>query len=356
MPGGIGFYVHHHGRGHAQRVGHMVPFIASPVTIFGSSVDALQHLASEQVRITELPGDTDSGPLAYDWPNVLHYAPLGIAGITQRMNMMTAWMAETSPALLVVDVSVEVTLLARLCSIPTVVVRQHGIRDDPAHQAAFQSARGLLAPYSEALEDDSTPAWVRDKTFYAGGFSRYQSKTLRTADARQQLGMQEGRYYIVVINGFGGNTDFVPTIAQAALHHPDWEWWVVGPSPPLPPALPHNMKVVGPVSDTYPYLRGADMVVASAGNNTVMEIATTATTGAVQYVCIPEERPFQEQVQKAAALRRLNAALVLDQWPPPHAWKMIQQDLTQIDTAILPQLITQHGAQRAATYLERMSE
>ncbi|WP_204327890.1 hypothetical protein, partial [Proteus mirabilis] len=70
-------------------------------------------------------------------PLALHYAPLNHPGLRARTARIAAWAARTNPALLVVDVSVEVALFARLLSLPTLVVRLAGRRDDPPHLEAF---------------------------------------------------------------------------------------------------------------------------------------------------------------------------------------------------------------------------
>lgn len=67
---------------------------------------------------------------------------------------------------MVVDVSVEVAMLARLASVPTICVRLNGKRDDAPHLEAFRGAIGLMAPFHPTLEMADTPAWIRDKTVY----------------------------------------------------------------------------------------------------------------------------------------------------------------------------------------------
>ena len=349
MPGGIGFYVHHHGRGHANRAQQIIQHLEEPVTVFGSSLDAVQ--SSARIEKVVLPMDTVDPSPPHDWPDVLHYAPLEVPGIRERMFRMAQWVRDTNPSLLVVDVSVEVTLLARLLGVPTVVMRQNGLRNDLPHQAAFQSSIGLLAPYSFALEDEGTPSWVQNKTYYAGGFSRYAGRSLRRAEARRQVGMHSDTTYVVVMNGLGGTGNPLEKIKQAALKCPDQQWWVVGPTHPTDETLPVNVRVVGRVDDTFPYLKGADVVVASAGNNTVMEVATAGTP----YVCIPEERPFQEQVAKADALRRMRAARVLPTWPATADWPSILQSMTGSDTAALTTLIDPDGAKECARYIKDVS-
>ena len=352
-PAGIGFYVHHHGRGHANRARQLIAHLEESVTVFGSSVDYLRDLTSERVGVIELPSDVvPIQPEQKDWPDTLHYAPLNVPGIRERMFLLAEWAYRTQPALLVVDVSVEIALFGRLLSIPTVIVRQNGRRDDPPHRAAYQSARGLLAPYPATLEEADTPDWIRRKTYYAGGFSRYTNRALGRTEARQQLDMHPDQPCVVVMSGLGGTGSPAEAICAAAQACPDWEWWVVGLAGASPAESPANVRLVGRVDDTFPYLRGADVVIASAGNNTVMEVATAETP----YVCIPEERPFGEQHYKAKALSRMNAAVVLPQWPTSSQWPTLLAEAQQKDTRALAGITDPRGAEKGAEYIRRMAK
>ena len=347
MSGGIGFYVHHHGRGHLNRAQQIISYIDEPVTVFGSSLDN-KGWGGSQVKKVLLPIDTkEHHPITADWPENLHYAPLKIPGIRERMFALAQWIRETNPSLLVVDVSVEITLFARLMGVPTVVMRQNGARDDPPHRVAFQSSSGLLAPYPSTLEDQTTPTWVCEKTFYSGGFSRYSDRELTREGARLQVRMEPSDSYVVVMNGMGGSGNPLSSIAKAAQASSSWKWWVVGPIASYSSELPSNVEAVGQVDDTFPYLKGADVVVASAGNNTVMEIATANTP----YVCIPEERPFQEQLAKAEALSHLRAARVMSEWPAAAQWSSILDEAQRSDTSALHSIIDREGAQKCARYI-----
>src|SRR3712207_8569721 len=51
------------------------------------------------------------------------------------------------PDVLVVDVSVEVALLARLLGVPVVLVAQRGRRDDDPHRRAYAAAAAVAAPW-----------------------------------------------------------------------------------------------------------------------------------------------------------------------------------------------------------------
>ncbi len=353
MPGGVGFYVHHHGRGHANRARQIVAHLSTPVTLFSSNTTYLQTLQSDRIQVIKLPSDVV--PLTeeqHNWPDVLHYAPLQVPGIQQRMHIMAGWIARESPALVVVDVSVEVALFARLCSLPVIIMRQHGVRTDAAHLAAFQSCLALIAPFAKCLEEPTVPVWVQQKTFYAGGFSRFSQRVLTQEQARQQLGFSDRCRHIVIISGLGGQGISAQQILDAAAHTPGWMWWAVGPVGDVPSQDTPQIRWVGKVDDPFPYLKAADVVVGSAGNNTVMEVAAARA----RFVCIPEERPFEEQKSKAEALKRLGVALVLNDWPAAKHWPRLLVDTDKLDTTGWQQVENVEGAKQAADFIANTAE
>lgn len=67
------------------------------------------------------------------------------------MGVLAQWIREHRPAVMVVDGSVEVTVLSRLFGTPTVVVAHPGDRDDDAHHTAYTVATAVLAPWPAAV-------------------------------------------------------------------------------------------------------------------------------------------------------------------------------------------------------------
>ncbi|WKN42187.1 glycosyltransferase [Tunicatimonas pelagia] len=347
----VGFYVHHHGRGHANRTREIVAHLRGKAFLFGSNLSVLEDIADQQVVCQLLPPDTSpTASYAEDWPKALHYAPLGVPNIRKRVHTLVGFFEQYRLDLLVVDVSVEVALLARLCSIPTIYSRQHGYRWDAAHTAAFQSADSLLAPYPQSWEEPETPRWIQDKTFYAGGFSRFENQNIPKDDARKTANMPAHQRHVVVMTGFGGEDKPYHLLEETARQNTHWQWWVLGPIPP-PNSPPDNLHYLGVQSNPYPYLKGADVVIASAGNNTVMELAELKA----HYICIPEARPFDEQLSKARLLARKNAALVLPKWSDPSVWEDQLRQAQQTDTEALYSIIAEGAAQRAAQHIEEIA-
>src|ERR1700733_3923612 len=163
----IGYYVHHQGDGHRQRALALAEPNPQRITLLGTGLNG----RTRDVSSLELPDDRNVASSAFDGvdgapsrPQALHYAPLNHAGVRARMGLIAGWISDAEPALLVVDVSVEVAMLARLCSVPVAFVRLNGRRDDPAHLEAYRAASLLIAPFDARLDNNEVPDWVREKT------------------------------------------------------------------------------------------------------------------------------------------------------------------------------------------------
>ena len=117
---------------------------ASPLTVL-SSRPRPAGWAGEWI---ELARDDDGNGSALDPTagGAVHWAPLHHPGLRRRMATVAAWIDEVRPRLMVVDVSVEVALLARLMGIPVVRHGLAGDRSDAAHRLAYQAADGRAGP------------------------------------------------------------------------------------------------------------------------------------------------------------------------------------------------------------------
>ena len=83
----------------------------------------------------------------------LHWTPLLHDGTRSRAAALSAWLDAARPDLLVVDVSVEVLLLARLHGVPAVGVVLPGRRDDRAHLLGFGVAEALVGFWPRTAGD-----------------------------------------------------------------------------------------------------------------------------------------------------------------------------------------------------------
>lgn len=273
----IGYYAHHHGRGHLARAAAIAEAFEGEVTILSSA-----DLVGLDGPAVSLPLDTDQEDPRETGVAELHFAPIGSAGLSARMAKIASWIAESRPSLMVVDVSVEVALLSRLCGVPFVFVRQTGVRNDPPHLTAYRWAHGLLAPCFGRQEMPGTPGWVRAKTAYVGAVTRFDGSSRPAppgpdVPARALLiGSEEGRWR--------------PVVERFAAETVGWRI-----------RAGHGREL------TLRDFEDVAVVIGPAGNNLVAETAFSQRG----LVCLPEERPFGEQEARAALLREDGAAEVI---------------------------------------------
>ena len=338
MTASIGYYVHHHGEGHRQRALQIARAAPGQFVLLGTGLRG----AAEDVDIIDLADDRMTGAGAFDGrdeaadrPDALHYAPLNHDGIRRRVATLTAWIAEARPALMVVDVSVEVAMLARLASVPTVCVRLNGDRGDAPHLEAFRGATALLCPYAEALDDPATPDWVRRKTLYAPGLTPPAA-----ADATVP-----GRVLVVV--GRGGQAADTGRLAEAARAWPAWEWRVAGPASGDDANLPPNLRLLGWTAEISREIARAEVVIGGGGNGLV----TAVMAADRPFICLPEPRPFDEQLSAARCLETVGAAVVETAWPEPGDWGQLVARARAIPSRARRQLADTHGPERTAKLL-----
>ncbi len=243
-------------------------------------------------------------------------------------------------------------------------MRQHGDRSDLPHLCGYDAAYKLFAPYPEILELGGVPSWIRDKTIYSPGFSRYSQSKETKLGAREKLNISPQQEVVLVINGKGGGKYSVAKIAAAARATPEWLWLTVGKvderkCPELKGIfhsrrerdydnLPSNVSVLGWCEDTYLYLKAADVAIASGGHNTVMEIGTAQ----VPFLCIPELRPFQEQQIKARLLEKLGLCFCSETFPDADSARLVLNKLKQLDVNQWGQIMAIDGAAQAAKAIE----
>lgn len=312
----VGYYVHHHGHGHWRRAQAIAEHLQCPVTLIGSHLPPLPA----PLQRLDLPADTAPG-MQVERFATLHYAPLAVDGLRERMALLTDWMNRHWPCLLVVDVSVEVALLARLLGVPTVYIRQHGQRDDPAHLQAYACASALLAPWPALMESldaerPGTPAIV-GHTRYSGWLSRYPQGRNAAAET--------GR--VLVIIGQGGTAIGTCELLALAQACPSYQFRVIGLAPDHGRQCAANLVDLGQVPEPFDELCRAEIVIGSAGDGVVSEAASLGC----RYVAIAESRPFDEQLHQARRLQALGLAIGLDAWPAAEHWPQLLQQARALD-------------------------
>lgn len=356
----IGYFVHHQGRGHAERCAALVNAlpVERPVTIFCARDDIFPPLrAGVEVRLIpslfEPTGDEETGG---DWvptPDTLHCAPLGWPGIREAMATIAAWFAQARPALMVCDVSAEIAQLCRICSVPHVKVLQHGDRSDPGHQAAYDGAAGLLAPFDARL---AQPDWTKDmleRCFFAPGLGVATALPDRAA-ARARLSIAPQEELVLVVSGGGGSGMAQAPLGVGARAMPQARWVTIGKvQRDWHATEPGNLSHMGWVDNPGDWIAAADLVIASTGNTTCQQILSAARP----WIAVPEWRYFDEQIAKAEALGRAGAALHLPHLPSSaHAWRAaIDAARTAHDPALQASMVGEHSAVHAADWLDALA-
>lgn len=340
----IGYYVHHQGAGHWQRACLIAEALDRPVTLIGTLAGL--DTGKAPVPVLDLPDDRlltafDGRDGAADRPEALHYAPVGADNVRARMGRLAAWITESDPALIVTDVSVEITLFARLMSVPTLAVRLSGNRTDTPHREAFRSAEAVLAFFPPELEAAGTPDWVRAKTLYAG---------MPAPEISGGTALEDGS--ILVIYGRGGAGGQIADLAQAARAVPDRSWHVLGPVEGETGQRPSNLHLHGWIADPGPHLARATLVVGGGGDGVVSAVAAQAK----RFVCLPEPRAFDEQVAKSEALAALGAAIHCPTWPTASEWPGVIAAGLRLDPARIGALGQPGAVARAARLIGAVAD
>jgi predicted glycosyltransferase len=321
----FGYFVHHQGRGHAERcaaIAHALP-ADRPLVIFCARDDIFPGLPP-QARIVTIPslfeprGDEATAMDHLPTPETLHCAPLGWPGIRRAMAVMANWFDTADPALMICDVSAEIAQLCRICSVPHVKVLQHGDRGDAGHRAAYDGAAGLLAPFHAALaQPEWTPA-MRARTCFAGGLG-VETGVADRAAARQRLGLGAAEEVILVMAGGGGGGFAQAPLGVGARSRPQARWITIGPvARDWHATEPANIEHRGWVDDAADHVAAADLVIASTGNTTCQQILAAGRP----WLAVPEWRYFDEQHRKAEALAAAGLACVRPHLPSSaDAWR-----------------------------------
>ncbi|WP_458094379.1 glycosyltransferase [Roseomonas sp. WA12] len=334
----IGYYVHHQGVGHWQRATALARLMQRPCVLLGTV--GAEMMRGAPCPVVALPDDAPAGADHGDVGGVpgLHFAPLGHDGLRRRAAMMAGWIAEARPALMVIDVSVEAAILSRLLSTPFLYFRLAGLRDDPPHLAAFRAAEALIAPYPPELDAEGVPDWVAAKSFHSGFLAP------RPAGAAGGGG-------IVAVFGQGGTGGDGVALAAAARAMPGRRWRVVGPVTGAS-ALPSNLELLGWRDDAPQLMAGADLVIGGAGDGLVSEVAALGK----RFLCLPEPRPFGEQLLKARRLAALGAAIVLETWPGEGEWPAVLGEAEALDPARIAALYDPGALARTAAFIDAQAD
>lgn len=326
----IGYYVHHQGSGHLHRALSINAALDGTLTGL-SSAGRPSGWMGAWIQLDDDAGGRPQDRLTAG--GALHYVPEHHRGLRTRMAQIAAWIETAQPEAMVVDVSVEVALLARLHGIPVVVVALPGRRGDRPHQLGYDVARAIVAPWPAAARS-IWPEGTADqlaRTEFVGAISRFPVVARPEGIPRR----------VVVLNGTGGGGPGAAEVEAARAACPDWEWV-------------HLDRASGTwVDDPWPLIRSAAVVVSHTGQNAVAEIAAARTPA----ILIPQDRPFDEQRTTGQALLDLGGlpVLVRDHWPDPTRWSALLAGAERLDGAAWSAWNDGLGAGRAADVIRMVA-
>ena len=292
----IGYYAHHRGAGHVHRAIAVSARLAEPVTILSSAPPPAGY-TGEWVLLPLDHGDRDADPLGdVTAHGALHWAPLRSAGLSSRMATISAWIAAAAPTAVVVDVSVEVALLARLHGVPVITMAQPGDRSDAPHTLGYRASSAIIAAWPPGVDPMRVEADVAPRVERIGSISRIQADDTATERTPNT---------IAVLGGFGdrGVSRLATLVAEARAALPRQRWT--------------TLRGVGE-HEVARALRTNAVVIAHCGQNALAEIAASR----IPAIIVAEDRPHDEQRSMTRALAASGApATVLDR--APHDWARV---------------------------------
>jgi hypothetical protein len=339
----IGYYIHHHGRGHLSRALAIARELGEPVTGL-SSLSRPQDWPGDwlQLPLDELPGESEPGARAraeHDAGGRLHWVPLGSPGLRGRMAAIAGWIDAHRPRAVVVDVSVEVCLLVRLHGVPVVAFVLPGHRDDPAHELGFDVATTILAawpPEASIGMVTGIPQRISERIVAVGAISRFEPISEPVFDARAHR-TDEPR--VLVLAGGGGEDFGAEAIRMARRETPGWRWTHLGGSATW-------------TADPWPHIIAADVVVTHAGQGAVAEVAAARRPA----VIIPQSRPHAEQQATGTILAGAAWPAIVTSVMPTSGWPDLLSRARGLDGWAWRGWNDGGGAARAAREIERTAE
>ena len=113
-----------------------------------------------------------------------------------------------------------------------------------------------------------------------------------------------------MVLGAGGHEVTVKQLIDMAEQLENWRIDVIGPVK-AEEKLPENLRILGWVDNAQKFITNANLIIGPAGDGLIAEVMAHGKP----YICLPQKRPFNEQITKAQELERLGTALVIKKWP-----------------------------------------
>lgn len=331
----ISYYAHHAGTGHLRHARRLIETGAFEVQVAstGEENQGLLPVGANYVPLRPDIADQRPESLVPVSGEFLHYAPTGDHIVERFAALNRAW-EQFAPDVVMVDVSVEVALFARLSGYRVALRRMPGQRNDKAHLMGYEIADALFAYFPEALEEREHLAKFGSKSHYfktpepASGFDMTQHVGASLADpvpGERKVAMQTSLAASIGLSN----------IAHAAASSPQWSWDVLGSVHEDTDCMPENLTLHGIVEQPSRIMAQADVVLTSTGHNAV---ATAAACGRPMLL-IPEERPFDEQRVYARMLQRATGCMTLDSWKEPVNWNAVLEQAAASDPHALSRVL-----------------
>lgn len=293
----IGYYAHSQGSGHCNYANLFSKVFGKSLMVFTDRNHAFDRGTEVVMLENEDPDGNEYQRSCYPEPRALHYAPVNIAKITRRNKTILDNVLKRNISLLIIDVSVEMAMLARVSSIPYAYVRLQGDRNDIPHLNAFEGATFLLAYFPKEMESGDTPSWITNKTIYLGFLSKFMFD--RGVNKKPDEFRLNPKPILLHLNGFGGTHAF--DFGDLADRY---DIYVIGPERGGRDAR-SRIEYIGVVDDTRAFIEHADLIIAACGLNTTSELLSLGR----RFVASPEKRHFEEQEYIAKNLDRLGWAI-----------------------------------------------
>lgn len=350
----IGYYVDHRDPGAAGRFQAVAAHL--PGRLVGAGSGPPPASFDGDAPWLPLPADDDAGPETDPTAGgLLERAPLRHRGLRDRMTALADWLRDTDAQALVVDGSVEVTMLGRLLGVPTVMVASRGHRDDRARRLAYDAATCIVAPWHAVTQPD----WPRrrlDRTHWIGGLSRYDGHTPSGRELSPEVDgdprhgpYRDGERCVVLVTGDGGHELDRRTLHVVADATDDWCWHVVGDLEPAP----HDRVIGhGAVDDLWPLLCHAQLVVGPDSGGLLDEAAAARA----RFVSLPPPRASREQHDDVRRFADAGLVTVAPRGTRPPAWPDVLKQATQLDPHRWEHHHDGNGGERFARLLDTLVE
>ncbi|MDO5743483.1 MAG: glycosyltransferase [Micrococcaceae bacterium] len=336
----VAYYAHHFGTGHLRHAQRLAELGGLEVQV-ASTGERRTDLLSADVEYVALPPDAGPGqhPGKMRPGDPLHYAPVGTS-IQQRFALLNRAWERFTPNVVMVDVSVEVALFARLSGYPVAFRRMPGDREDPAHQMAYAVSDVIFAYFPSALEHPAHLNAYGAKSHYLGAPMHGCAKQLPVSVPYASVDQRR-----VVVQTSLASSIPLRHLAAAAAASPLWQWRVAGAVEDDGSVLPRNLQLLGVLGDPGLALRNADVVISSAGHNAVVAAAASGRP----VLLVPEPRPHDEQLEFARALGRTAGIPHVETWGLHTDWETtLERVAGSVPGALAESLFVSEGRFTAA--------